>query len=142
MPTSIQTLLEQLRACGLDADSVAELASGEGCAAIKVVCVPSSLEEGLNALGETPRDQVVMVRVDSDTIERLDAWVDTGALKSRSHAAALFIREGLRVRDTELSELDKALSDLQEAKSRLREEARKVLGPEAEEADTTGTDHD
>jgi hypothetical protein len=130
MVESAKSLLEQLRACGLEVDSVAELVSGAGCAGIKIVCVPSSLDEGLSALGEAPRDQVVMVRVDSDTIDRLDAWVDTGALKSRSQAAALFIHEGLGVREKELLELGEALSDLREAKTRLREKASQVLGSE------------
>ena len=71
-----------------------------------------------------------MVRVDSETAEKLDAWVETDAIKSRSQAAALFIREGLRVREKELAELEEALDDLNEAKSRLRERAREVLGPD------------
>ena len=105
---------------------------------MKVVCIPTSLGEGLSALGEAPRDNVVMVRVDSETAEKLDAWVETDAIKSRSQAAALFIREGLRVREKELSELEQALDDLNEAKSRLRERAREVLGPDHLEEDEEG----
>jgi len=50
-----------------------------------------------------------MVRVDEDTSNALDAWVEAGAVKSRSAAAALFIREGLKVRDSELQDLKKGL---------------------------------
>ncbi len=79
-------------------------------------------------MGGAPRDQVVMVRVDGKTVASLDAWVQTGAVKSRSEAAAVFIREGLKVRAHELQELEDALSDVEAAKTRLREKAREVLG--------------
>jgi hypothetical protein len=129
MSDAIQAVLEQLRACGIEPESIS--GSGQpGFAAMKVVCIPTSLGEGLSALGEAPRDHVVMVRVDSETVGKLDAWVETDAIKSRSQAAALFIREGLRVREKELSELEQALDELGEAKSRLRERAREVLGPD------------
>jgi Arc/MetJ-type ribon-helix-helix transcriptional regulator len=68
-----------------------------------------------------------MVRVDAETARTLDAWVETGAVKSRSEAAALFIREGLNVRASELDRLKDALSGVEEAKDRLRREARDVF---------------
>jgi len=54
--------------------------------------------------------------------------VETGAVKSRSEAAALFIKEGLRVRATELSELGESLREVEEARDRLRKRVREVLG--------------
>ncbi len=125
---AIRELLEQLRVCGVQADLGG--IEGAGIAAMKMVCVPSSLSEGLSELDQSARDQVVMLRADADTVKKLDAWVETGAIKSRSQAAALFIREGLRVRDDELSELEEALDDVNKAKARLRERAKEVLGSE------------
>lgn len=93
----------------------------------KVVCVPIGLGDSLREMGKEARDQVVMVRVDDDTKQSLDAWVATGALKSRSEAAALFIREGLKVRAQELQELEGALRDLRRAKDRLERKARSIL---------------
>jgi Arc/MetJ-type ribon-helix-helix transcriptional regulator len=78
-------------------------------------------------MGRTTRDQVVMVRIDEDTSTKLDHWVETGAFKSRSEAAALFIREGLLVHARELDELDEALSGVEQAKDRLRQKARQVF---------------
>jgi hypothetical protein len=69
-----------------------------------------------------------MVRVDEGTSKALDAWVETGAVRSRSEAAALFIREGLQVRADELEQLKDALNGVEEAKHRLREKARQVFG--------------
>jgi len=79
-----------------------------------------------------------MVRVDSETSEDLDAWVETGAVKSRSEAAALFIREGLRVRADELERLKGALDDVEAARERLRQQARHVFGEEADTAAEAG----
>lgn len=99
---------------------------------VRVVCIAPDLNESVTALGQKPRDQVVMVRLDRETTSKLDAWVETGAVRSRSEAAALFIREGLRVRGRELQQLEEALSDLLEAKKNLRSKAREVLGREPE----------
>jgi Arc/MetJ-type ribon-helix-helix transcriptional regulator len=95
---------------------------------IKVVCVASNLKESVEELGRTTRDQVVMVRIDEDTSRALDAWVETGHVKSRSEAAAVFIREGVKLRAKELEQLAEALREVEEAKKRLREKARTVFG--------------
>ena len=47
---------------------------GEG-PRVKVVCVSPDLKESVEEMGQTQRDQVVLVRVDEETLERLDAWV-------------------------------------------------------------------
>ena len=119
----------QLKERGIDVDL------GEGfdfsCPdgpAVKVVCVAHDLKESVEEMGQTQRDQVVMVRVDESTLESLDAWVATGAVQSRSEAAALFIREGLKVRSDELEQLRDALREVKEAQGRLEEQARKVFG--------------
>ena len=106
---------------------------------VKVVCVTPGLKESVDEMGKSPRDQVVMVRVDTETSEALDAWVETGAVKSRSEAAALFIREGLNVRADELERLKGALDDVEAARERLRKQARHVFGEESEsEAEQEG----
>ncbi len=56
-------------------------------------------------------------------------------MKSRSAAAALFIREGLKVRDSELQELKDALTDVDRARERLREKAKDVLGADPLDAE-------
>jgi hypothetical protein len=90
--------------------------------------VAPSLKKSVKEMGESNRDQVVMVRVDHETSKTLDAWVETGAVKSRSEAAALFIREGLQVRASELEKLRGALDEVNAAKERLQERAKDVFG--------------
>ena len=108
---------------------------GEKGSGIKVVCMAPDLKASADEMNETPRDKVVMVRVDEKTREELDAWVETGAVKSRSEAAALFIREGLAVRSDELARLRDALREVEEARERLRSKASEVFGGGADGAD-------
>ncbi len=133
-----EKIQSQLQARGIDVDidgfdfDLAEGfnftgTDGEG-PRVKVVCVAPDLKDSVEEMGQTQRDQVVMVRVDEETLESLDAWVATGAVKSRSEAAALFIREGLKVRADELAQLRDALREVQEAQDRLKERAKEIFG--------------
>lgn len=120
---------EELNEKGIDLD--AGCCAQDSGAPFKVVCMAGGLSDSLKEMGQTTRDQVVMVRTDDDTTRKLDHWVETGAFKSRSEAAALFIREGLRVHARELAELDEALAGVERAKDRLRQKAREVFESEA-----------
>ena len=120
---------EELKKEGIDLKKL-----GEDCLSglpLKMVWVASDLDDSLREMGEETRDQVVMVRIDDETTESLDDWVETGAVKSRSEGAALFIREGLKVRADELARLKDALADVKAAKEKLREQAKDVLGGQA-----------
>jgi hypothetical protein len=123
-----ETIREELGQCGIDLGDVCP--GAEDPSHVRVVCVVPGLTSSLTALGQTTRDQVVMVRLDQETTGKLDAWVETGAVRSRSEAAALFIREGLQVRAHELEQLEDALRGVQKAKRSLQEKARQVLGQE------------
>jgi len=122
---------EELSCKGIDLD-VACCDAGSD-ARLKVVCMAGGLGESLKEMGKTPRDQVVMVRIDEETTKKLDAWLETGAFKSRSEAAALFIREGLKVHARELQELADALGGVEEARERLRRKAKDVFSGRGEE---------
>jgi len=128
-----ETIQAKLNDEGLDLEA---LCCGPVVGALKLVCVPSSLRESVDEMSEAPRDQVVMVRVDAETTAKLDSWLETGAVKSRSEAAAVFIREGLKVRAQELQDLKDALSDVEAAKERLRDKAKEVLGRDDKGAET------
>jgi len=95
---------------------------------VKVVYAKPDLKESVEEMGKNPRDQVVMVRVDEETVRALDAWTETGAVRSRSEAAALFIREGLAQRAAELEQLRDALRSVEEARERLRTRVKEMFG--------------
>jgi Arc/MetJ-type ribon-helix-helix transcriptional regulator len=103
----------------------------------EVGTVGDEIKMVFDKMAKSQRDNVVMVRVDEETRNKLDAWVEAGAVKSRSEAAALFIREGLKVRQAELEKLEESLRDLQTAKERVREKAREVFGDRGEAGSTT-----
>lgn len=122
---------QNLNEAGIDID---QLGAGLG-SAVRVVCVTPDIQDSVDEMGKSHRDQVVMVRVDRETAELLDEWVKTEAVKSRSEAAALFIREGLKVRSHELDQLRDALADVDRAKERLKNRAKEVFGAGDEKSD-------
>ena len=124
-------VLEQLEGQGLDLGI--PCCGKDGQPQVKVVCVAPNLHSSVEQLGKSARNQVVMVRIDGETSAKLDAWVETGVVKSRSEAAALFIREGLGVREAELDELDQALREVTRAKEQLQQKAGKILGQQTGE---------
>jgi hypothetical protein len=132
----VQAILEgvrgQLKAAGIEIELPNRRSDKEEDRRMKVVFVSPDLRESVDEMSESVRDQVVMVRVDQPTLERLEAWVATGAVKSKSEAAALFIREGLKVRQPELDKLEQALAEVEAARERLRTQAREVFGGEGD----------
>lgn len=133
---------EELKDKGIDLDSdCCETSDGSP---MKVVCMAGGLSDSLEKMGKTTRDQVLMVRIDEDTRKKLDQWVETGAFKSRSEAAALFINEGLVIHAKELGELQEALNSVEDAKENLRRKAREVFraGKESAPADEVERDSD
>jgi hypothetical protein len=126
-----ENIADQLRQHGIEIEALCGGEIGEaGTGKVKVVCVTPDLKTAVAEMDKISRDQVVMVRVDEGTSKALDAWVEAGAVRSRSEAAAVFIREGLKVRASELEQLRDALREVEQARSRLRQKAREVLGKE------------
>jgi hypothetical protein len=121
----------ELDSAGLDLDSLGIDLGKLGARLgkhVKVVCVSPDIQESVDEISRSHRDQVLMVRVDESTIRLLDAWVQTEAVKSRSEAAALFIREGLQVRESELEKLQDALAEVERAREKLQARVREVFG--------------
>jgi Arc/MetJ-type ribon-helix-helix transcriptional regulator len=139
---NLSKILDRLRGelgdLGIDLDG--DCCGPEVGSPFKVVCMAGGLSDSLKEMGKSPRDQVLMVRVDEDTTKKLDAWVETGAFKSRSEAAALFIREGLKVHARELNELEEALQGVEVAKDKLKEKAQEVFRTGTESSDETAAE--
>ena len=114
---------------GIELDNVLDMITNLDDDAVHVVCATTDdLSASIEELTGSSRNQVVMVRVDEDTEQKLGMWVETGAVKSKSEAAALFIKEGLKVRSRELNELTDAIDEVKKAKERLQSQARKIFG--------------
>ena len=125
-PDKLSEIFEILREQGIELENLC--GDPPAGAQVKVVCLDSGLGESFRELRKRPRGETVMVRIDQPTREKLDAWVETGHFKSRSEAAALFLKEGLRIRASELEGLEEALQQVKEARENLQAKARDVLG--------------
>ncbi len=67
------------------------------------------------------RDNVVMVRVDKASLDRLDELVEAGIMGSRSEAAAFLIAEGIRARQPLFDRIGEKIQDIRRAKEELRQ---------------------
>ena len=85
--------------------------------------------KGFGVAGDQIRDivlsrkGVLAVRVDSDSLERIDALVEVGVVKSRSEAAHSLIKAGIEAR----SELFDKLTAEREETLRRKEELQQML---------------
>lgn len=66
------------------------------------------------------RDNVVMVRVDNESLERLDELVESGIMGSRSEAAAFLISEGVKARQPLFDRIAEKIREIRQAKDELR----------------------
>ena len=66
------------------------------------------------------RDNVVMVRVDKASLDRLDELVEAGIMSSRSEAAAFLISEGIKARQPLFDRIAEKIQDIRRAKEELR----------------------
>ena len=67
------------------------------------------------------RDNVVMVRVDNASLDRMDELVEAGILGSRSEAAAFLIGEGIKARQPLFDRISEKIQDIRRAKEELRQ---------------------
>ena len=79
------------------------------------------------------RENVVMVRVDRASLDRLDDLVEAGIMGSRSEAAAYLIAEGIRARQGLFDRIGDKIGEIRRAKEELRR-----LVDEDDEAGSSG----
>lgn len=80
-------------------------------------------EKVLMRLGEKleGRGNVVMTRLHDDDLEQIDALVEIEAFKSRSEAAAFFIKEGIQARQDLFKKVLPTVDKIRELKEKARE---------------------
>ena len=67
------------------------------------------------------RDNVVMVRVDKDSLARMDELVEAGIAGSRSEAANYLITAGIDARQSHFDAISSKLEEIRKAKADLRD---------------------
>ena len=66
------------------------------------------------------RDNVVMLRVDSESLVKIDELVDSGVTGSRSAAAAFLVEEGIKARSDLFDKIAEEAEVIRKAKERIK----------------------
>src|SRR5215475_15388207 len=104
------------------ASSVREVAQKTGEAFNKATeSIGKAIDSALAA-----RDHVVMVRVNDESLRKIEALAESGIFKSRSEAAAFLIAEGVKAQ----SELFKRIEEKIDQIDRLRAELKMIVDQE------------
>lgn len=70
------------------------------------------------------RDYVVMVRVNGESLSKIDQLIDSGIFRSRSESAAYLIARGIQADGELFSKLEQKLGEI----NKLREELHRMVG--------------
>jgi len=66
------------------------------------------------------RDHVVMVRVNDDSLRKIEALAESGIFKSRSEAAAFLICEGVKAQSELFQRIEEKIDQIERLRSELR----------------------
>jgi Arc/MetJ-type ribon-helix-helix transcriptional regulator len=66
------------------------------------------------------RDHVVMVRVNDDSLKKIEALAESGIFKSRSEAAAFLISEGVKAQADLFDRIEQKIAEIERLKSELK----------------------
>ena len=81
--------------------------------------VGESIRDTIKSVKAT-RDNVVMLRIDSESLEKIDELVDSGVTSSRSAAAAFLVEEGIKARSDLFDKIAEEAEVIRQAKERIR----------------------
>lgn len=77
--------------------------------------ISKAIESALSA-----RDHVVMVRVNDESLKKLDALVQSGIFKSRSESAAFLIGEGIKGQSVLFDSIAQKIEEIERLRSELK----------------------
>ena len=98
------------------ASSVKEVAQKTGDVLNRATeSISKAIETALSA-----RDHVVMVRVNDDSLKKLDGLVQSGIFKSRSEAAAFLISEGVKAQGALFDRIEQKTAEIERLRSELK----------------------
>ena len=72
-----------------------------------------------HAQNQGKRDNVVMVRVDEENLNRIDELVESGQFSSRSEATAFLISEGIKAKQQMFEKMAEKISQIQDLRTEL-----------------------
>ena len=78
--------------------------------------VPDAIKKALKG-----RENVLMLRINEESLNKVDELVDAGIFKSRSESAAFLLREGIKARTDLYEKLSDKIRKIQDLKEELKE---------------------
>ena len=69
----------------------------------------------------TSRDNVVMVRINDDSREKMDMLIDAGLFKSRSECAAFLIHQGIAAQEPMFGKMKEKVEKIQKIRDELKD---------------------
>ena len=94
----IEIIVDEARAVATEAAEEARTVASDAIRRSGVESIAESIRDTLQG-ALSGRDKVVMVRLNQESLGRLDELVDAGLVNSRSEAAAFLVDEGIRARN-------------------------------------------
>ena len=115
-------LLEDMEEVFGEVNSVVRKAVIRGSDAVEFVGenVMDTIKDTFDGV-RSARKSVVMVRVDEQSLARLDELVEVGLSGSRSEAAAYLISEGVKAKRGTFDKIEQKIEDIRRAKQELRD---------------------
>lgn len=92
--------------------------------------IPESIGKAIET-ALSAREHVVMVRVNDESLTKLDHLVEAGIFKSRSESAAFLISEGIKAQ----ANLFERISNKIEEINKLRSELKNIVGQEVKRSE-------
>lgn len=87
--------------------------------------IPESIGKAIES-ALSAREHVVMVRVNDESLTKLDHLVEAGIFKSRSESAAFLISEGVKAQGALFERISNKIEEI----NRLRSELKNIVGQE------------
>lgn len=87
--------------------------------------IPESIGKAIES-ALSAREHVVMVRVNDESLTKLDHLVEAGIFKSRSESAAFLISEGIKAQSNLFDRISQKIEEI----NRLRSELKNIVGQE------------
>ncbi|KAF0249449.1 MAG: hypothetical protein FD167_1145 [bacterium] len=87
--------------------------------------IPESIGKAIES-ALSAREHVVMVRVNDESLTKLDHLVEAGIFKSRSESAAFLISEGIKAQASLFERISNKIEEI----NKLRSELKNIVGQE------------
>jgi Arc/MetJ-type ribon-helix-helix transcriptional regulator len=81
--------------------------------------IPDSISKAVER-ALSGRDFPLMVRINDESLKRIDALVEAGIFKSRSESAAFLISEGIKTQNALFERIESKIKEIEQLRSELK----------------------